>query len=116
MKRLSIAAIAAALLISASASAESKSNKDQASDQQQPGTAAVTKEQRQQMATLHEKMAACLRSNKDINECRQEMRQNCQEMMGAQAQGCPMWGMMGPGKGRGMGPGPGTSPGSRSTG
>jgi hypothetical protein len=50
-----------------------------------------SKQQREQMAVLHEKIAACLRSDKDIAACRDEMRSKCQEMMGEQ--GCPMMGM-----------------------
>lgn len=57
-------------------------------------TTQVTPEQRQEMATMHEKMATCLRSDKPIEECRSEMRKNCQQAMGKD--GCP-------GMGRGMG-------------
>lgn len=66
-----------------------------------------TPEARQNMAAVHEKMAACLKSNRSIAECRTEMQASCQSMMGQG--GCPMWGSagMGPGMmGRGpMGPG-----------
>lgn len=54
-----------------------------------------TKEMREKMALLHEQMAACLRSDKSISECRAEMRKNCRDMMGNQ--GCSM--MMGMGGG-----------------
>lgn len=64
---------------------------------QQP---APSKEMREKMATLHEQMAACLRSDKPFAECRAEMMKNCQSTMGAK--GCPMMDMMGMGKG-GMG-------------
>jgi hypothetical protein len=47
-----------------------------------------SKQMREQMAAAHEKMAACLRSDKDIAVCRSEMHKSCQAMMGAQ--GCPM--------------------------
>jgi hypothetical protein len=53
----------------------------------------MTKEQRDKMASMHEKMAACLRSDKPMSECHSEMRKNCQEMMGKN--GCPMMGEMG---------------------
>jgi hypothetical protein len=43
------------------------------------------------MAALHEQMAACLRSDKSIADCRDEMRKNCQTTVGSQ--GCPMMGM-----------------------
>lgn len=60
-----------------------------------------TKEMRERMATLHEQMAACLRSDKSISDCRAEMRQHCQAMMGSQ--GCTR--MMGSGGMMGMGRG-----------
>ena len=63
---------------------------------------AASKETREQMAALHEKMAACLRSDKPIAECRNEMMKSCRESIGAQA--CPMAGFGG-GMGAGMGPG-----------
>ena len=53
---------------------------------------APSKETREKMATLHEHMAACLRSDKAIAECRSEMMKSCREVMGKD--GCPM---MGPG-------------------
>jgi hypothetical protein len=52
---------------------------------------APSKEMREKMATLHEQMAACLRSDKPMADCRTEMMKNCQSMMGDQ--GCPMMGM-----------------------
>jgi hypothetical protein len=54
----------------------------------------MTPEQRGKMADLHEKMAACLRSNRPISECHNDMMKGCQETMGAG--GCPMMGGMGP--------------------
>lgn len=59
-------------------------------DAQQP---VPSKEMREKMATLHEQMAACLRSDKPFAECRAEMMKNCQSTMGTQS--CPMMGMMG---------------------
>lgn len=58
----------------------------------------VTAEQRQDMAAVHEKMAACLRSDKPFEDCQKEMMQSCHSMMGNG--GCPMMGQMG--KMRGM--------------
>lgn len=56
-----------------------------------PGPPATpSKAQREQMAQLHEKMAACLRSDKDFAVCRDEMHSSCRDMMGEQA--CPMMG------------------------
>jgi hypothetical protein len=69
---------------------------------------APSKEQREKMAEVHQKMAECLRSDRPISECRAEMAKSCQDMVGAD--GCPMMsygkggmgpGMMGPGHGRG---------------
>jgi hypothetical protein len=59
-----------------------------------------SKEMREKMAAIHEKMAACLRSERTFAECREEMQQNCSDMMGEQ--GCPMMGMGM--RGRMMGP------------
>lgn len=58
-----------------------------------------SKEMREKMASIHEKMATCLRSDKEFSECRQQMQQNCSEVMGEQ--GCPMTGV---GRGRRMTP------------
>lgn len=59
-----------------------------------PGThAAPSKETREKMAAVHEKMAACLRSDKSIAECHTEMMKSCEEIMGKD--GCPMMGMGG---------------------
>ncbi len=54
--------------------------------------AAPSKEMREKMATLHEQMAACLRSEKPIADCRSEMKKSCGEIMGKE--GCPMMGGM----------------------
>jgi len=43
---------------------------------------APTKEQREQMAKVHEHMAACLRSDKTMRECHEAARKECQEAMG----------------------------------
>lgn len=47
----------------------------------------MTKEQREKMATLHDKMAACLRSEKAMSDCHQEMKKSCTEMG---EESCPM--------------------------
>lgn len=67
-----------------------------------------TKAMRERMATLYGEMAACLRSEKPISECRVQMQKHCQAMMGNQ--GCTRMlgrgGMMGMGSGMmGMGKG-----------
>lgn len=40
----------------------------------------IRKEQRETMALGHEKMATCLRSDKSIEACHDEMRQSCKNM------------------------------------
>lgn len=50
-----------------------------------------SKELRAKMATMHEQMAACLRSDRSFSDCRSEMRKACQETMSGQ--GCPTMGM-----------------------
>src|SRR5688572_31307964 len=52
---------------------------------------APSKQMREQMASMHEKMATCLRSDKPFADCRSEMQASCKSMMGEQ--GCPMMGM-----------------------
>ena len=59
--------------------------------------APMSAEARQKMAGLHEKMASCLRSDRPMPECRDEMMSGCKETMGKE--GCPMMGGRG---GRGM--------------
>jgi hypothetical protein len=50
--------------------------------------AAPSKEMREKMATFHEQLAACLRSDKPIAECHKEAMKHHHEMMGKD--GCPM--------------------------
>jgi len=85
-------ALIAALALVAAASAS-------AAEPKKAAPAEPTPEARQQMAAVHEKMAQCLRSDRPMAECRTEMMNACQEMVGAGS--CPM---MGKGAG-GMGPG-----------
>jgi hypothetical protein len=47
-----------------------------------------SKEMREKMATMHEQMAACLRSDKPIAECHKEAMKSHEEMMGKDV--CPM--------------------------
>jgi hypothetical protein len=63
-------------------------------------TTAPSKAMREQMATLHEQMAACLRSDKSMSECRTEMMSSCQGLMGSQ--GCRTAMGIGMGMGGGM--------------
>jgi uncharacterized protein HemX len=45
---------------------------------------------REQMAKMHEEMAACLRSEKSFADCQTQMHQRCMTALGAK--GCPMMG------------------------
>ena len=70
-------------------------------------------EMRLKMADTHQKMADCLRSDKPMSECHQEMMKSCHEAMGKN--GCPMMGeMQGHMKGM-MGKGMGGEAGTSST-
>lgn len=62
-----------------------------AADAPPAAEAAPSKEMREKMAAAHDAMAACLRSDKSVADCRHEMQMKCQEMHGEQ--GCPMMGM-----------------------
>jgi len=62
-----------------------------AADNALVGPPEPSKEIRAKMATLHEQMAACLRSDKSFGDCRSEMMKGCQQLMGER--GCPMMGM-----------------------
>lgn len=46
----------------------------------------LSKEQREQMAAAHERMAQCLRSDRSFADCHKEMRAACKQMG---PQGCP---------------------------
>ena len=48
---------------------------------------AMTPEQREKMASAHEKMAVCLRSDKPLKDCHDEMKKTCRDVMGGE---CPM--------------------------
>lgn len=59
-----------ALPVNAAKSDSNKTSKQQMKE---------TKTMRKQMAQVHEDMAKCLRSDKNMDECRQEMRENCEK-------------------------------------
>ncbi len=61
-----------------------------ASAAEPPSTAPTgpSKEMREKMATFHEQLAACLRSDKPIAECHKEAMKHHHEMMGTE--GCSM--------------------------
>lgn len=82
-----------ALLVAASASAFAAD----APAVSAPGPSAAM---RARMATIHEQMAACLRSDKSFTECRSQMMQQCQTLLGAG--GCSMMGMSGAGMSQGQ--------------
>ena len=48
----------------------------------------MTTEQRQKMADAHEKMAVCLRSERPLADCHEEMKSACKASMGSDS--CPM--------------------------
>jgi hypothetical protein len=62
-----------------------------AADPPPPAHPAPTKEMREKMATMHERMAACLRSDKAVAACHEEMMKSCKDTMGET--GCPKMGM-----------------------
>lgn len=63
----------------------------------------MSKEQRQKMAVMHDTMAACLRSDKPMKQCHEDMMKSCHD---EGENGCPMMGdMMGEMKGHGHGHG-----------
>ena len=53
----------------------------------------MTTEQRANMASVHEKMAECLRSTTSVDECHKNMMKSCHDKMGKN--GCPMMEHMG---------------------
>ncbi len=53
----------------------------------------MTAEQLSKMAEAHQQMAACLRSDRPLSECHEEMMKSCHETMGTS--NCPMMGGMG---------------------
>lgn len=50
-------------------------------------SAMAAKESREAMAQAHEKMAACLRSDRDVSECRKDMMASCKQI---ESMDCPM--------------------------
>lgn len=81
-------AMALTALLVVSAQAADKKPADKA------GGPEPTAEQRQKLAAMHEKMAACLRSDRPVRDCHKEMMDTCHDM----GKDCPMM--------RGHGPGP----------
>lgn len=76
--RVIVTAIASALLIALSSTAFADNAPPAALKRAPvPSLDASAKETRERMATLHEQMAACLRSDKSISECHSEMLEHC---------------------------------------
>ena len=59
-----------------------------AADSPAAAAAPVDKAAREKMAAMHDQMAACLRSEKAVASCHEEMQRKCSEAFGAG--GCPM--------------------------
>ena len=59
-----------------------------AQDPSPPAPPVPSKETREKMATAHERMAACLRTDKPIAECHTQMMKSVGHVPGAS--GCPM--------------------------
>jgi len=78
MKRI-ILFLGTVLMLSSSAFAEGKSTKSGKMPE-------MAVEQRNKMAEVYEKMAACLRSDRPFNDCHDEMIKSCQDSMGSN---CP---------------------------
>lgn len=70
----------------------------------------LTKEQREQMAAAHERMAQCLRSDRSFADCHKEMQAACKQMG---AHGCPGMGMHGGMHDQTMRPAPQQTPGNQ---
>ncbi len=68
---------------------------NESSQVQKDSKAAPSKESREQMAAVHEKMALCLRSDSSIEDCHEQMRGQCHDMKDEGH--CSMMGKMGKG-------------------
>ena len=79
VKKAAISLLGSAILIAGAASAADS-----------PAAAAppMDKAAREKMAAMHDGMAACLRSEKTVSSCHEEMQRKCSEAFGAG--GCPM--------------------------
>jgi hypothetical protein len=71
--RTSIAAVLTLLACTSFAAQETTQDKH---------PAPATKQEREQLATLHEHMAACLRSDKTMRECHEAARKECEDTLG----------------------------------
>lgn len=89
MKKLALLACILAILGNVAMADDSMSKSSEAKGPMKD-TRKLTTEQRKTMAGLHEKMATCLRSDRPMSECHQEMMKGCKDTMGKD--GCPMMG------------------------
>ena len=85
MKRMMFLALAVASFGSFAMAAETTSKSTGAKSPPE-----LSSDQRKKMAGLHEKMASCLRSDRPMSECHQEMMKGCKDAMGKG--GCMMMG------------------------
>jgi Mg2+ and Co2+ transporter CorA len=74
---IALASITMAASVSAFGAEKSKSMGKDMSMGMEP-----TSEQLQKMATMHENMATCLRSDKPLADCKKEMMKSCEDSMG----------------------------------
>jgi hypothetical protein len=85
MKSFNFVVLSLVFILNSAVAAEAPMNSSGAK-----GQSPISVEQRQKMAGLHEKMAVCLRSDRPLPECREEMMKGCKEGMGGES--CPMMG------------------------
>lgn len=105
MKFLTTFVLACAFTVSTASLALAADKKAKAAPADKKPHMEMTAEQRQKMADVHEKMAACLKTDKSIEDCHKEMAGSYKDMMGGK-ESCPMH--MGHGKhGKGHGHGHG---------
>ncbi|MGE4132560.1 MAG: hypothetical protein AB7F86_13035 [Bdellovibrionales bacterium] len=78
-------------LVIGTAACAANAKKADATSASQDQSSNLSSDQRKSMAEMHQKMAECLKSDKSLQECQNQMRQTCQRCDGM------MWhqGMMG---------------------
>jgi hypothetical protein len=83
MKKIMLFLVAGIILFGSSAlfAEETKTEKSD-TVMKGKGKMKMTPEQRENMAKSHEQMAACLRSDKTVPECHEEMMNACEKTMG----------------------------------
>ena len=86
MKTLSKLLLPALLTLGLSTSALAQGSKTSKKSTSPKESQTLTKDQRENMAKAHEQMASCLRTDKSMKECRDEMWKSCKD---AGAGECP---------------------------